>query len=479
MSALLGAAALHNLRQQPMWKLLAAHRAPVIVALLDSLFARGPLSSSILFERLDQELTRLADTSQSDLDQTPQAAVAEWIREGWVTRHLPAAGTEEVYEPSVAALAGIRFITSSLKPRTVATESRLQLVIHQFVRLAQETDPDPEARLSSLRLERNRLDRAIADIETDGVEPLPPARALERLTEELAGDFRVVSAEFDRLNRGLRTKLVENDGSRGVVLEALFAGVDLIADSDAGRTFNAFWRLLMDAEQNAALNDAVDALPQRAFAAALTPDERRFLRGITDTLLNEGAAVHNVMQSFANSLKHFVQSREYLEQRRMRGLLSDATSAALTAKEVLRPRGFYFELQMSNCTINSVARAVLYDPSLSAAPKAMELAAPTLEDIAAAGLLLQNAGIDVDALRRNVCTLLETRSQVSVGDVLQQYPAEHGLGTVFGYLDLATKHGVATPDHEHLQWRTTDDEPRRARVTTYYFTRERRHELFR
>ena len=54
---------------------------------------------------------------------------------------------------------------------------------------------------------------------------LPDERALERvqeiitLAEELAGDFRRVRDEFDRLNRGLREDLMESEGSRAETLE--------------------------------------------------------------------------------------------------------------------------------------------------------------------------------------------------------------------------------------------------------------------
>jgi hypothetical protein len=114
------------------------------------------------------------------------------------------------------------------------------MVIQQLSRLAEETDANPQSRLEALRAERDRIDRAIEEVDRVGVTALPAERALERareiiaLAEELTSDFRAVRDEFERLNRGLRQSLMENEGSRGDVLESLFAGVDLIGDSDAG-----------------------------------------------------------------------------------------------------------------------------------------------------------------------------------------------------------------------------------------------------
>lgn len=429
-------------------------------------------------ERLEGEMERLRG-AQEELPQSAQAAVAEWLREGWLTRSLPSGTSEEIYEPSIAALGALRFTTGAMRPRTIASHSRLSIVTQQFARIAEETDADPQARLKSLYLEKARIDKAISEIERNGAKPMGTAEALDSirealsLSQELVSDFRVVSAEFDRLNRGLRQKLVEHDGSRGQVLESLFAGVDLIGDSDAGRTFNGFWRLLTDPEQNALLQDSLDTIARRDFAKQLEPDDRRFLRNLTDTLVDEGTAVHDVMQSFASSLKHFVQSREYMQQQRLRSLLKGASTAALAAKDLVRARGFEFDLQMSSSAIDSISRHVLHDPSEQAPSVAMEINEPLPSDIEQASVALATAGIDVEELKRQITIALNGTSQVSIGDVLRTFPATHGLGTVFALLNLAASFGVGTPGQEIIEWDMDDGLRRRARIQSFYFLRER------
>jgi len=124
--ALRAAAALRNLREQPLWRLLAATKAPVVIALLQSLFmdAEKALPSSVLHERLARDIDALRATGE-DLPQAPQAYVSEWLGQGWLTRRFPAGAPEEEYELSAEALTALRFVTGLLKPRTTATESRL------------------------------------------------------------------------------------------------------------------------------------------------------------------------------------------------------------------------------------------------------------------------------------------------------------------------------------------------------------------
>lgn len=485
MKALRGAAALRNLREQPLWRLFAATKAPAVIAILQSLFAdtEKVLPSSVLHERLTRDLESLRSAGE-DLPQTPQAYVAEWLNQGWLTRRFPAGASEEEYELSADTLTALRFVIGLLKPRTTATESRLSVVIHQLSRLADETNSSPSARLAALHAERDRIDRAIAEVQRVGVTTLPNDRAIERareviaLAQELASDFRSVRDEFERLNRGLRQSLMENEGSRGDVLEQLFAGVDLIGESDAGRTFNAFWRLLTDSEQAATLRESLDDVASRSFARELESHERKFLLGLTGALLNEGRGVHDVLQHFARSLKSFVQSREFLEHRRLHGLLKEATQAGLAAKNMVRPNEQVdFELMQSSSRIRSVSQWVLFDPAQRVTDSSMLEAEPSDLDLETVSELVRQSEIDFRTLKQHVRSVLERQSQATIGQVLAEFPAEQGLGSIVGYVALGAKHGEITEGSEVVKWQGEDAAQRRAKVPAIYFMRERYLEL--
>src|SRR5690606_4839283 len=108
-----------------------------------------------------------------------------------------------------------------------------------------------------------------------------------------------------QLDRDLREQIVDNEGSRGDVLDKVFSGIDMIAESDAGKSFRAFWRLLTDPERALAFEVALDELLSRDFAHGLERHERRFLIQLTRALLDEGGEVHDSLQHFARGLKQF------------------------------------------------------------------------------------------------------------------------------------------------------------------------------
>ena len=479
------AAALHALREQPLWQLLAATKAPVVVAMLRALLfeADQTLAASVLQERLLRELNQLRDAGH-ELPQSPAAYLADWLRQGWLQRRLPDGASEEVYSLSVDAADAIRFLGARLRPTSSATESRLATVMQQLGRLADETDSNPERRIATLQAERDRIDAELAALRGGVVRTLPDDRALERsreiiaLADELAADFRRVRDDFDRLNRSLRQSLVEHDGSRGQVLEQLFAGVDLIAESDAGRTFSAFWRLLTDPGQSASLFESLEAIVARPFARQLSGRERRFLLDLTATLMNEGAQVHVVLQHFARSLKAFVQSREFCEQRRLQALLRAAAQAALQAKEQVRanqPLGFAVTLTSSR--VRSVAQWQLHDPAQRMADAGMATEGAATLSLDAVAALVRQSEIDFRSLRAHIRSALAAAPQVSVAQLLQQFPPAQGLGSVVGYVALGARHGELAPGTEQVQWLGADATWRAARVPAIHFIRERVLEL--
>jgi hypothetical protein len=481
-------AAYRQLRERALWKLLAADHAPELVGLLQTLLLEGErrLPGPVLHERLQQLLDSLkADELSRDLPRTAQAYVAHWLAQGWLERRLPEGAADESYELSRAAVQAIRFIAGMQDNASAATESRLSLVIQQLVQLAGQTESNPDARLAALHAERARIDAEIARVEAGQVAAVDGKRALERtrdlirLADDLAEDFHRVRDDFERLNREFRERIIDDEGARGDVLEQLFDGVDVIADSEAGRSFQAFWNLLNDGEQSGQLDAALEHLLGRGFARRLNRHERSFLRGLTGTLLARGGEVHQVMQHFARSLRGFVQSRGYLEQRRLNQLLKQAQGEALQLRErVHATHATGFVLPLSASRLRSLSQWKLHDPRSLRLDGDIEYADAAEISLDSVGDLVAQSEIDVRTLRRDLHELLATHPQLSIGSALRERPAAQGLGSVIGYLSLGTRHGVVVEhERETVQWEGGDGAQRRARIPLVWFTQEKRDEL--
>jgi Protein of unknown function (DUF3375) len=481
-----GFAELKALREAPVWKLLGAAKAPAVGSLLQTLFLGGKeryLSSSALHERLTRHLEVLRSIGE-DMPQTAQAYVQDWIAQGWLRRELPDGSLEEQFELTAGASEALRFLGRLLSPRTVATESRLATVIQLVSSLRDATDDDPEARVTTLLVERERIDRQIEDARSGRIVTLPADRAVERarealgLVEEVTADFVKYAESFDLVYREFRKDLVESDGSRGEVLAKVFTGIDVIRESEPGQVFQAFWRLLLDPTESARFEEALNELVSRDFAEQLRPEERRALAYLKSSMMERAASVHAVQASFASGLQSFVRSREYTEQRRITRLLRQAQQAAIgVADDVRIGQKLEFSLLRTSAAIRSVSQWLLEDPANGAALGGMVAAEPDDVDVGTILGQIQRSEIDMRTLRRNLRSILTECSQASIAEVLGRYPAVQGLGSVVGYLHLAVRFGVEGAGREPIRWQGMDGAWRQGMAPLYYFTKERVHEL--
>ena len=128
--------------------------------------------------------------------------------------------------------------------------------------------------------------------------------------------------------------------------------------------------------------------------------------------------------------------------------------------------------------MHSLSRWRLNDPRTSQVDGTIvraEGAAITLDSV---GELVAQSEIDFRTLKQRVHALLADRAQCSVGTVLENYPAEQGLGSVVGYVALGSRHGMLVPDRdEAVSWHGEDGQQRRARIPLLYFLKEKRDEL--
>jgi Protein of unknown function (DUF3375) len=473
------------LRGQPTWRLLAADNSPFILGFFQVHFTdqvrRHP--ASVLVDRLQRDLVD-ARNEGFDLPQAAQHYLQAWVREGWLERHFPEGAREEEFELSAAAAAAMQMLSPLVEPRRTTTESRLAVVIQQLTLLASETNPDAASRIAALRLEQERIAKEISRLQAGEVVTMPTQKALERareiihLASDLTADFRQVRDEFEQLNQSLRKKFVDSDGSRGSTLGEMFDGVEDIRDSDAGKTFSAFWSLLTHPEQNATLEQAIDDILARDFVDTLQSEEKRFLRLMTRNLLAQGTDVHDVLQNFARNLKTFVQSREYLEQRQLNRVLKETQRYAVELKEHVKPpQALPFNLTLSTSNLSSLGQWGLYDPTKRAPAGGMTHAESAPVDLDSLQRLVALSEIDFRTLKSHLRELLANTPVVTIGQALEVFPAEQGLASVIGYLHLGSRHGAAQALTESVHWQELDGSARRAKIPLIYFTAEAGHGL--
>jgi len=471
------AAALRRLRESDAGlALLRADLFPVLAAVLaEHLGGTQRVRPAVEFlDLLGVDLDLLRDAG-FDLPRSATEYLTEWVRQGILVRRAGEARDETV-ELSPAAQVAVRFAAGLASQRSAVTSSRLANVSDLLARLARETDPEQSTRLAALREQRDELDAEIAAVEEGRFTPLAQDAAREQLDEilrlasEIPGDFAKVSDDLERLNHGLRERIINQQGTRGDVLDEVFAGVDLIEESDAGRSFRAFHDLVLDAERATAFDAAVAGVLARPFTSSVAPSELAFLRRLLTTLQQESSQVRLVMTGFSRSLRRFVESRAYHEHRRLADALAAASSAALEAARAVRPyEATGYTLDASSIPLSSIGGWSLHNPAdvRSAEPVVTR---PSGElDLDALRRQVRESEIDFAELRRAVVEAVDRLGPVTVGQVLAAHPATQGLASVVGLLLLADTAGTRVPGEEELSWTTAAGTARTVRAGRYLF----------
>lgn len=480
------------LKETPIWKLLAGQNAPVTVGLLENLLYEGErqLPASVFIDRLAHELGELEAADRSTDRESRRESregprelaklyAARWVKDGYIVCRLPAGVAEEVYELTSAGLDVIRFLTRYRMRRSGPTETRLDMVTHALIKLANDSDADPQARIARLEAEKARIDAEIAAVREGRAEVLATDSALTRtndildLFHELRTDFRRVREEFERLNRNFRAEILRSDAPRGDMLERFFEGYDAIRDSDAGRAFEGFYRLLTDPRATDELQNAIDRIRTQPFFEKLGDRDKELLTSLQTDLLERARDTRSVMIALARSLREFVERHEYREEKRLDRLIREADAAARDAAQAIAAGHAVHTLEFTSAYVTSLSTLELYDPELSRLSTPIETAEAPVADLRALAARLRDSDIDYAGLKRAVRRALAERETVTVGEVLallgepqtddtdeENRTDKHsaptvrrGLASLVGLLTLAARYGepVRDPKAEFLE----------------------------
>lgn len=503
--------AYEQLRRASTWRLLAATKAPAVLAILQATFPAGDrrLPRSELIARVGAHLPLLRDepeegdprggsdlsgdrdaASAAEADEEAEAAGSEsrggrsaaeyvdvWVREGYLTRRDDPQHTETTFEPSPATIDAIQFIASLEEHRPTTTQSRLQLVVQQFERLAQETETDRDVRLADLQRRRERIEAEIRNLaEGELMLPSPEAstdrlRDILQIAAELSGDFLQYREDLRAVDLRLREQILSPEGSRGEILEQLLAGDDLLGQSSVGRTFTAFFRMLNDPVQTRTTQELVDRLLERDFSRTLARDEREKLANVFSDLYEPAQEVLDVKTELYRSLARFVRSQDFRQHRVLLETLQEAQGLALAQKDEVATRTpFPLELDLSRVQLSSVAQHRLKDPTDPGAPAEAEVHDATTLSVEVLQDLVRTNDIDIVGLSADVNDVRGRSGQASLGDVLRERPAEQGLASVIGLMFLATTHAQRREGStEVVTWRELDGNDYAAKVPAFYF----------
>ncbi len=400
----------------------------------------------------------------------------DWASDGrgFVRRYYPQG--EEVAHIAVTpgAERAIAWLFSLDDSAFVGTESRLLTAIELLRQLDVGTDPDAESRLADLRRRRSELDVEIARVESGDVRLLDDRAVAERfqqfvtLARDLLADFRQVEDNFRALDRTVRERIAQWDGTKGALLADVFGERDMITSSDQGASFRAFWDVLSAGSRQDELSERLSRITQLPAVAATRPDRR--IRRIHHDWFTAGDHTQRTVASLTAQLRRFIDDKTWLENRRIFEIIRSVEQHALAVRDT-PPSGEIVDIRVASVDAFLPMERRLAAPVTATPIGVAELLAEDDPDLDA---LFADTGIDPIVLAGNVDDLLDDRSQVTLADVCKRHPLDAGLAELVAYLHLADARFEQVIFEEHrdrITWEVGDLTTRTVEMPRVVFVR--------
>jgi hypothetical protein len=470
-------------REHPGWRLLTATSAPLIVGTLYRHFIqpnRRTIAAAELVSLLDDELYRLRERLGDEA--FPRAAAAyldEWTSDekGWLRKYYPANTDEPHYDITPATEKAIDWLVSLQERQFVGTESRLLTVRELLRQIVEGTELDPERRITELEKRKAQIESEIRRIQSGQVPLMDPTQVKERFLQMAAtargllADFRAVEQSFRDLDRTTREFIAGWDESRGALLEAILSERDAIERSDEGKSFRAFWDFLMSPARQEELSTLLNRVFSFKEIEALNPDRR--LRRIHYDWLEAGEVTQRTVARLSEQLRRYLDDQAWLENRRIMQLIRDVEHHALALRDQ-QPDGPFMELDEPAPKFHLAMERPLFTPPFK--PRLDDRAVTTGSEDVPAGTLFNQIYVDKAELLAHIRRALQTRSQISLGTLVELRPLQHGLTELIAYLSIAGADANDTTviDDAHTEtvtWTDSDGARRQATLPLVIFNR--------
>jgi hypothetical protein len=439
----------------PAVRLLRSPNAPFIVAFLDQQFKRAgriTVPFSELHAALVDFLEGLQETHPEALRDKPETYLASWCSNDtrWLHRFLESGSSDPVYQLTPSTEDVFAFLDRALDRGFgfVGTESRLRLVIETLDDLVIGASDDLELRLGRLRSEKQRIEDEIRHIERAGsVSRYQPAQIRERfamavsLLKQLQGDFRAVEDKFKEITRQVQQRLAEGQDTRGGILGFALDAEDVLKREDQGVSFYEFVRFILTPSQQERLEAITQQLGHIGDLAELA-DGLETVRRMVPLLLAEAEKVMRTNQRLSATLRRLLDVRTRREREKVAGLCGDilGLAAALAARPPRATIGVDLETKVD--IVSPFART-FWSESQHHFP-AIDLVEHQADDerrAEAFRYLAEMKRLDWRLLRQRIQAAVQRHGNVTLADLLAEFPPEAGVIEALGYLQIARDDG--------------------------------------
>ncbi len=418
---------------------MRADKAPLILAFLSDLFDGV---TEVPFERARSELELIyRGEGVADPSTNARLALNNWIDDGLLREQ-----GQKLTMTSKAELA-LKFVDGLDSRDMLVTESHLETVSEEIRRLLVVLSPDIEERKRVIEEQIRELEAAKDRLAAGLTPELSDAQRRERVRHlynqaiRLTQDFRFLEDEMRQHADTIRKQILDDQESRGSVMEGVLDAEDAMRQSPAGMAFDGFYSMLADAERSLAFRAQIKRLMKLGIAEYLTKDESRYLGEMVTELLNQSSRVIERRRAATESLKAYMTSGAQEEHRAVDRLIKQAMQLAVRLKGKF-PQGSP-EWNMELPLILRTGKVRVGMPSLIKVSKPAESLEMTEIVEHVNGTELSDAslkamdGVSIHAVASEVRDVLRTSGSRTLAELSFLRPVKRGVAEVMALIRIA------------------------------------------
>jgi flagellar motility protein MotE (MotC chaperone) len=427
----------------PAWRLLRSDHAPLVASFLHRVFVAPNvrvMAAADLAEALEDELYALRQQLGDGAFPKPALEyLNDWAGadKGWLRKFYAQGSDEPQFDLTPATEKAIAWLGQLSERSFVGTESRLLTLFELLRQMSEGSESDPARRVVELRRRREEIDAEIARVLAGDVALLDDTALKDRfqqfmqLARELLADFREVEHNFRQLDRRVRERIALWEGAKGALLEEIMGERDAIGDSDQGKSFRAFWDFLMSTRRQEELTELLERVLALPPVAELKPDART--RRVHYDWLEAGEHTQRTVAQLSQQLRRFLDDQAWLENRRIMDILRALEAKALALRQA-PPAGDVMSIAEAAAAIALPLERPMFTPGIK--PRIADIALQAGDESVDAAALYAQVIVDKALLARHIRQALQDRSQVTLRELIEAHPLQHGLAELVGYLQL-------------------------------------------
>jgi len=429
----------------PTIRLLNAGNSPLIISFLFQSFKkvnRTSVPNDELVSGLTDYLYSLRSMcGDNAYPETAQNYLDKWTNDQYLRKYYPQNTDEAHFELTPVTEKALEWLKDLEARQFVGTESRLIRVIEILKEIVYRTTDDPTKRLEELERQRNAIDAEIQKIASGSIDTLSQTQIKERYFEaydvahKLLSDFKQIEYNFRQLDQEIREKQIQDSHNKGEFLEDIFSSQDLLLSSDQGRSFRAFWQLLMSQREQDELDALIDAIVNLPEIQSVKEDDT--LEELKSRLIEAGDRVNKTNHILVEQLRKYLEEKIYLEDKIIIELIKEIKQSAVQIKDT-PPSNKDFLMVEGKPQIEMIMERPLWDVSKSPELKKIDLEEGS-SDLVDVKQLYEQFNVDKEELKLRIDDMLNKTSQITLKSIVERFPVDRGLAEILAYMDIALK----------------------------------------